>query len=299
MHRLKPAKPIPLAAALLLASCATTGTTGKTGTWSQAGVTFGSRPAKKGDVDDSRQSIISHMRVVVTSGGRTLAVRTLDRKQHKRVVATILSVKDGGDTEQRLHFLESTKTSSVDGRPGVPTISPVSGKTYVVRFVKGKVEVTSDDGGAVPEAEAAIVREEVGSADQGDAMDAFMSSHTFEKGVSIAVPDDVVTKTFGGSADGGLRFGGMTLVLTEVRSKKAGPVAVLATSFRITGPVGNGATISARMKGTFIIDIASGSVLSGTFSGPVEMSGTLHDGGVVAEIKGTGTMTVTGSDAYE
>lgn len=289
----------PLVAALLLASCATTGTTGTKGTWSDDAVTFGTRPQKKGDVDASTQSISSQMRAVASSGGTTLAVTNMDRKAHKRVTTTVLAVKNGAATALRLHFLESTKTDAVDGKAGPPTVSPVSGKTYVVRRVNGKVEVASDDGGAVPEAEAKIVRDEVGALDQPDPMDAFMASHTFKKGVPVAVPDKLVTQTLGGGSDDSMRFGGMTLVLKRVLFKKSGVYAVLATSFEMSAPIAKGATITGRMKGTFIVDVASGRVLSGSFSGPVQMSGSVHHGDAVIDIKGTGTMSVTGTDVYK
>lgn len=297
MRRTKPAASILLAVAPLLASCATAGATGGA-TAGASSVTFHVRPPKVNDTAESNETFTSKVEMTISAGVKTIETETVENVRRRRYTTTVVAMRGDVVTAERIHFLSSTQENTVGERQGPPSIDPVTGKTYLARFVNGKVEISTGDGAAVPDAEAKLVHQQVEDLGKANPMGAFLAAHRFAKGVEMKVPSKLVRRLFHMDPTDEVGPGGMTVVLSEVRSGKNGPLAVLATALTLSGSVAPKSRLTAHIKGSFVVEVDTGHVISANFSGPVEMTGQVDQGGAVYEMKATGTMSGTGTDVY-
>lgn len=296
MPRVKLARPVLLAAASLLAACATTGaSSGRSG---GARLTFVARPTKVGDVDAFTWAIHSHVRLVMSGVGKTDMVHTADNQLMQRITTTVVAMNRGAVTAERLHFDEYTMRLVQDGTAGGPGPSPVAGKTYLARLVNGKIELTHADGSALSGAEAKVVSDEVPTLGVVDPVPAFLAAHTFEKGVPVRLPDAAVRSLLHMRETDHVGPEGMTLVLEKVGPAKGQRVATFSTTLTLVSPGASGGQSTARMKGTLSLDPASGRLVASHLTGSVETRSSVQIGPKTLVIKGTGSVTTTRTDDY-
>jgi hypothetical protein len=182
------------------------------------------------------------------------------------------------------------------------TTHPVSGRSYRVAWTKkGGVSATRADGSPATTQELERLTDDLEDLGDDDRFSTYLASRSFEPGERVAVPKDTYDGMFGDND--GLGVDSFTLTLKETRLRYGDEVAVFDVVMTMSGMPGGEdgppMTMTMPLAGTFIVRTADSWPVLLEMAGPLTAKGSAPiEGGVVMDMIGTGSMTITIDGVY-
>lgn len=264
-------------------------------------VTLGNASLKVGDVIVSHANHSKLTELVVSSAGKELqTVPQGEMREDKREV-TVLAANEAGDaTSIRVTFKTYNVKVIQKGQP-VDVPSALSGNTYLVQIVDGKLDVRS--AGTLPiDPKVKQEVEKAFSTDVGPVLvqrklGKLLGGKTFKVGETTAFTGEQVRKHMG--LPEAFEVKAMKLFLRSI--KKASLLNPRAAEFELsltlvgkTPPEkkaqGLNATEELQMSGTVLLSVATGRVLAVTLDGTTTMTGTLQQPNQLLDLRSSGNL---------
>jgi len=235
------------------------------------------------------------MIVETTQGEQTIetAEEGVERRQRRRL--TVLESSAGRTTKIRLTYVSAEQTRAAKGKVGRADPQPVSGKTYFVERVDGRLEITDRNGKTPPAKELAIVRQNMVGVGQPNPLAQFLNGRTFEVGRTVAFPESLARDLLGMQGTlGDIQTVGLTL--KRIQTKSEGRQATFDTVIEAR-PVA-GESLGMKIDGQLVVEIDTCRVVAATFSGPITLLETTGPPEAEQTVRGHGTLNVEVDTSY-
>lgn len=251
---------------------------------------FTYRPAKVGEVSQHLVNLKMDLAVAVKKDGRLLesSQRQLQRKQQRKTV--VLEASAHGPSKVKVTYQLAEKEATAGGQTVESAAQVVSGKTYTVARV-GEQLVVTDEHGETPDAdELAIVTHDLESLGRPNLIGQFLHDKSFAVGQKIELPNELAKELLGFTDTVGevTRF---ELTFSGVKKMAGVACAVLTTDFEARS--NHEGTMSMKIRGQLLLDLASCHAVVVQLSGPVSRSEQAGVGAGEFTLDTNGTLSLT------
>jgi hypothetical protein len=246
-------------------------------------------------------SDVAFTNVVAKTGTKIVSVHqtnskfTMDGKVYRNASATDATAEVQSSDEFRVTKaaidVKELYTITQDGTAAEKkTVSPLAGSRYVVtRGDDGKLSALDSNGSKVSASQLKLIKDEFGSGFEKDETGAFLPDRPLKIGEKLNPASDSVMKMLSIKDDGKTEFDGTEFILRTGTSDRA----VFDVAMTMTQKLVAGLRLRAKLKGTIEIRPA------GTWLLAVDLKGPMILLDATGKEKGTGDLSVTGTQTYQ
>ena len=254
------------------------------------GVTF----TMKGPAVGSRYEDVSKMKMAFDMSVEAMGVKqksSMSTQETVRFTVEFLAVEGDTPTKARVVYLEKSSVDSEDGKEKKAPPAPVVGKTYLVSMHGEDLDITTDDGTPVSQAETAIVTEDCDFIGRPDDFRTALPKRPLKIGEDVPELRKAIQKIASAGAASG--SGGATKVSgVSVRLKSDegdhGLFDVAMTMSMNDGPV----AMVIELKGAIDVRKADSQLTRLVLEGPVTVKPSDSPEAAGMKMAGAGTMSI-------
>jgi hypothetical protein len=264
-----------------------------------AGTTFTKEVPKVGTKRNEESKTDLSFNIKFKRAGKVIHGGDFEKTDVEKTRSEVLAVSDDAVTKVRVTFIE--KYAAEGSGKGAPKkkSSPVTGKTYEVEAVGGKLVITREGGKPMSAAERKVVEKELKSLGKPDKMSAFIPNRPLIEGEKLPVTQAIVREMFGGGDDEDeVSVDQATFTFRGTRNEGGKTHGLFDASLKITvSPKGEDMGMLMGLTGKLVVDAATSQVLQVSLKGPITMRG--KDTRAQGELEGEGSMSTSVSATYE
>jgi hypothetical protein len=243
---------------------------------------------KKAPVANQKAEETSKMKMSLTldvdpTGSGKSTSTSMDTKENETREEEILAVSGDAITKVKVKYTELDSTMSEGGKESKKP-DPRSGKTYVVSFKDGKLEVLGEDGKPAVPVEATLVEKDYHLLGKPDPITAALPARTLKPGEKVPEVADAM-KAMLKSSGNDMDISDVSATFKE-KSGDEGVFDVTVTLGKADGPM----KMSMPLKGELHVRTADGQLASMKLSGPVNVTTNEADPKNKMKMSGKGNM---------